>query len=111
MLQFGRLVRTQSIVSSRTVHSINGAVFSPIRYVGAFSNPVDALELSKRRYELIASPLPSRVFISISKFVSSVVENALWFSSTLKKRRAKMNKHKLRKRKKLMRKNTKQSRN
>jgi hypothetical protein len=42
--------------------------------------------------------------------LESLEENAIWFGSTMKKRRAKMNKHKLKKRKKSLRMNTKISR-
>ena len=41
---------------------------------------------------------------------SEVNQDAIWLSSTMKKRRMKMNKHKLKKRRKLLRMNTKQSR-
>mmetsp|Transcript_7534 Transcript_7534/g.12663 ORF Transcript_7534/g.12663 Transcript_7534/m.12663 type:complete len:119 (-) Transcript_7534:159-515(-) len=59
----------------------------------------------------VSTVISSKIYLFASRALLSMIDNALWLSSTLKKRRSKMNKHKLRKRKKLMRKNTKQSRN
>ena len=49
--------------------------------------------------------------LAMDKLIDSIEENtSILLSSTMKKRRAKMNKHKLKKRSKKMRKNTKISR-
>lgn len=47
---------------------------------------------------------------SVNSHTQHILNDSVWFSSTMKKRRAKMNKHKLRKRNKKLRFNTKPSR-
>ena len=114
MFRLNRLVALRSIFPASAKYA-TGATQMP--QLGGFG-VVEKVNVTRSvAYEihsvnsLVASVLSSDMYMSVCRSLSCIADNALWFSSTLKKRRSKMNKHKLRKRKKLMRKNTKQSRN
>ena len=108
------LVPTKSAFSAQFSTAAAGVripTFSTFRFVDTASVNHSLSRESHGVNGIVASILSSRFYLTACRSLFSLVDNALWFSSTLKKRRSKMNKHKLRKRKKLMRKNTKQSRN
>jgi hypothetical protein len=56
------------------------------------------------------TPLPVPSMLTLADKLTTIIRNGLWLISTIKRRKAKMNKHKLKKRRKLLRKNTKISR-
>ena len=70
------------------------------------SSPFAGLELALKPTQQVGISL----LANIKNIAESVFDYSVWFISTIKRRKAKMNKHKLRKRRKKMRKNTKVSR-
>lgn len=68
----------------------------------------------KDSYDEVSDLTGNKLFNDLKSFVYDTklnnIWNGIWLSSTMKKRRSKMNKHKLRKRRKKLRFNTKSSR-
>lgn len=80
------------------------------RYV----NPVTELatRLLSLSFGKLINDFKNSLFVTQSSVVDDLTldDDSIWSTSTLKRRRSKMNKHKLRKRRKLLQKNTKISR-
>lgn len=107
MLSLGRALlrhpRVGRYIPNRAIHSL-----SIVQTVASPGSCVARLETPKFVLKAVDSLFVRGLLRSFSGFLDNL---AIWFSSTMKKRRTKMNKHKLKKRRKLMRMNTKVSRN